>query len=83
MKNRNGMEYNFVKTGDNEYQIVGNLSHWRMGGREGQNDIDYNDLGFVDPAGGPFVEVGSKIEGRTVKKIRATGGKGMIFFEVE
>ena len=32
-----------------------------MGGKEDQEGIDPNDLGFFDPSGGPFVAVGSKI----------------------
>jgi len=81
MKNRYGDEYNFVKVNDNTYTIVGNLNYWRYGGKEGQNGIDDNDLGFVDPSGGPFISIGYKIEGRTVNRIRAEGDQ--IYFVVD
>jgi len=81
MRNRDGNEYNFEKIDNNTYTIVGELSYWRFGGREGQNEIDMNDLGFVDPSGGPFVSVGGMIEGRKINRIRALGEN--ILFEVE
>lgn len=82
MKNRYGEEYSFVKTGDNEYRIEdGELDHWRMGGREGVEGIDMNNLGFVDPSGGPFISIGYEIEGRKVTNI-ASNQEG-IFFTVE
>ena len=71
MKNRYGDEYTFEKIDDNTYTINGDLKYWRFGGKEGQSDIDQNDLGFVDPSGGPFIAVGSKIEGRTITRISA------------
>jgi hypothetical protein len=81
MRNRYGTEYMFKKTGDNEYTIKGELDHWRMGGREGVEGVDMNNLGFVDPSGGPFIAVGDKIEGRKVTNI-ASNSEG-IFFTVE
>lgn len=86
MKNRYGDEYNFVKVDDNTYTIVGDLNYWRYGGREGQEKWDWNDLGFVDPSGGPFIELGSSIDGRKIKRISASGNfddKPNIVFEVE
>ena len=81
MKNRYGDEYNFVKVNDNTYTIEGNLNYWRYGGREGHQGIDYNDLGFVDPSGGPFISIGYKIEGKSVNRIRSEGEK--LYFEVD
>ena len=82
MKNRYGEEYSFVKTGDNEYTISsGDLNHWRFGGREGVEGLDMNNLGFVDPSGGPFISIGYEIEGRKVTNI-ASNSEG-IFFTVE
>jgi hypothetical protein len=82
MKNRYGNEYSFVKTGDNEYTIKGELDHWRFGGREGVEGLDINNLGFVDPSGGPFISVNEYfIEGRKVTNIASTS-EG-IFFTVE
>lgn len=80
MKNRYGDEYEFVKVDENTYTIKGDLKYWRFGGKEGQERVDDNDLGFVDPSGGPFISMGYMIEGRPVKKISAVGDE--IFFGV-
>ena len=81
MKNRYGDEYSFSQVDKNTYTIVGNLKYWRYGGREGQEQMDFADLGFVDPSGGPFIELGMSIEGRKINRIRAEGEQ--ILFEVE
>ena len=81
MKNRYGNEYNFEKVSDNTYTIVGELNHWRYGGREGQQYMDFEDLGFVDPSGGPFIGLGYTVEGRKVVRIRAINDQ--ILFDVE
>ena len=81
MKNRHGNEYHFEKVDENVYTIVGELDYWRYGGREGQPNIDWNDLGFVDPSGGPFIGLGSLIDGRKITRIRVENEK--ILFEVE
>jgi hypothetical protein len=81
MRNRYGNEYTFEKVDENTYTIVGELSYWRYGGKEGQNEMDFSDLGFVDPSGGPFIGIGYLIEGRKVNRIRAVGEQ--LFFEVE
>lgn len=86
MRNRYGDVYDFVRTGDNEYKIAGDLKHWRFGGKEGQQQIDMNDLGMCDPSGGPYLAVGMIIEGRKIVRIRATGdldGSPSVFFDVE
>jgi hypothetical protein len=86
MRNRYGNEYSFQRVEENTYTIVGELSYWRFGGREGQNEMDMTDLGFVDPSGGPFIAVGAEIEGRRIHRIRADGdleGMPVIMFEVE
>jgi hypothetical protein len=81
MRNRYGNEYTFEKVDENTYTIVGDLSYWRYGGQEGQEQMDFTDLGFVDPSGGPFISIGYPIEGRKIKRIRAVGEQ--LFFEVE
>jgi hypothetical protein len=86
MKNRYGDEYTFVRLKENEYAIRGELKFWRFGGREGQEGVDMSNLGFVDPSGGPFIQVGMNIEGREIVRIRAEGdldGSPEIVFEVE
>ena len=75
MKNRYGDEYRFEKLSDNTYSIVGDLKYWRFGGREGQQQMDMSDLGYVDPSGGPFISIGYVIEGRKVNHISLVDDK--------
>ncbi len=74
MKNRYGDEYHYEKVSDNVYAIVGDLKWWRYGGKEGQQEMDFNDLGFVDPSGGPFIGIGHMIDGKPVTKISIVDG---------
>lgn len=83
MKNRYGDEYSFKKINDNTYTIVGDLKYWRYGGLEGQEFLDYDNLGFVDPSGGPFIEIGSVIEGRRISRIRVDQQTNQILFDVD
>ena len=86
MKNLYGTEYIFEKVSDSTrpeqliYTIVGDLKDWRFIMREGQRQMDYNDLGSVDPLGGPLIEIGTLIEGCPVTRIRANT---KILFEVK
>lgn len=73
MKNRYGNVYDYVQVEDNAYTITGDLKYWRFGGREGQPKMDMDDLGFVDPSGGPFVSIGAEIKGRKIVRISASG----------
>lgn len=82
MRNRYGDIYHFEKLSENTYTIVGDLKYWRYGGREGQQQMDMSDIGFVDPSGGPFISIGDVIEGRRVTRIRVDSGE-QILFEVE
>lgn len=81
MRNRNGVEYRFEQVSENTYTIKGALEYWRYGGQEGQDYVDYNNLGFVDPSGGPFIGIGSVIDGRKVVRIRSLDDQ--LLFEVE
>lgn len=81
MRNRYGDEYSFEKVAENTYKIVGDLKWWRCGGKEGQSGIDEQDLGFVDPSGGPFITVGGKIDGQEIVRIRAEGES--FYFDVK
>ena len=86
MKNRYGDQYSFEKVSDNAYTIVGDLKYWRYGGQEGQEQLDFADLGFVDPSGGPFIELGMSIEGRKIVRIGVEGDldkPNRIIFHVE
>lgn len=74
MRNRNGDEYWFNQIDENRWQFgmtegCFSMKHCRVGGKEGQKDIDYNDLEFFDPSGGPFVSVGSKLFGKEIIKL--------------
>ena len=75
MKNRYGDEYDFEIIDDKTMTITGNLKHWRFGGKEGQDHLDSEDLGFVDPSGGPFVALGATINGRKIDRISAKDGE--------
>lgn len=86
MRNRYGDQYTFEKVSENIYTIVGDLKYWRYGGREGQEQMDFSDLGFVDPSGGPFISLGYKIEDRQVVQIGVEGDldkPNRIVFKVE
>lgn len=75
MHNRYGNYYEFKKLTENTYTIVGDLKYWRCGFN---ND---NSIDFVDPSGGPFIDVGSTIEGKVITKI--TEQNGSFIFTVE
>lgn len=64
MKNRYGVEYNFVHITDNLYRFDmedSDSNLMRLGGKEGQEGINMNDLGMFDPSGGPYIAVGSTL----------------------
>lgn len=87
MKNRYGDHYHFEKLTENSFQIVGDLKYWRFGGHEHQDKVDFNDIAYVDPSGGPFIAVGSLLEGRVVSRIRVEAtdadNPDRIIFEVK
>ena len=80
MKNRYGVEYEFKEVSNNTYTIKGELTHWRFGGKEGESELNTNDLGFVDPSGGPYVALGNTIHGRKITKIYLDSGE--LYFDV-
>lgn len=64
VRNRNGTEYSWKKVEENTYKFEMNgvdINWCRYGGQEGAMTVDYNDLGFFDPSGGPFIGIGSSI----------------------
>ena len=86
MKNRYGDEYWFERKGKDVFQVMGNLNYWRYGGKEGTHGVNMDDLGFADPSGGPFLDVGGfvYIDNKTkyhIKKIWAN--EGGVYLEVE
>ena len=69
-KNRYGDKFEFVSTDSpSRFILEGDLSYFRYGGKEGAEKMDLLDLGFVDPSGGPFVSLGTEINGRKIAKI--------------
>lgn len=81
MRNRNGDDYFFRKVSEDIYTIEGTLKYWRYGGNDGEDYVDYNNLGFVDPSGGPFIARGATIEGRRIARIFTKDDK--IYFEMQ
>ena len=73
-KNRYGDEYWFVEMKPNQYlfHMSGDsMKYCRFGGREMQERVDMNDLGFFDPSGGPFIAIGEKLPFGTVNRIQS------------
>ena len=84
MKNRYGKEYSFERVDDNTYKFImaeEDAMYMRVGGREGQDQINMNDLGYFDPPGGPFIGINTIIEYKRVSRIRST--EEGIFVDVE
>ena len=90
--NRDGGEYIFDLVSENVFELVATnermdwcMSYSRFGGKENAESIDYVDLGFIDPSGGPFIAPGFPIGDRKVKKIsiEKCGDNERILFEVE
>jgi hypothetical protein len=84
MKNRYGKEYSFERVDDNTYKFImaeEDAMYMSVGGREGQDQIDMNDLGYFDPSGGPFIGINTIIEYKRVSRIRST--EEGIFVDVE
>ena len=70
--NRYGDEYKFTKVSPNGYlfEMTGSsMEYCRFGGREGQQGLNWDDLGMFDPSGGPYVALGTKIDGKEIVKI--------------
>lgn len=73
--NRYGDTYRWTPKGDNKYlfEMDGNsMKYGRMGGREGVKGIDMSNLGMFDPSGGPYVGLGTEIDGKPITRISST-----------
>ena len=79
-KNRYGDEYFWFPVESGYiFNMKGNsMDYCRMGGKVGQEGVHTNDLGMFDPSGGPYVELGTKIDGKAITKISIYGEKGFI-----
>lgn len=72
LKSRGNLDNKLVHIEGNKYQLETKFSY-----RTGYKD-DVNEPTFIDPAGGPFMTVGTEINGR---KIKALHPKAIIEFE--
>lgn len=75
-RNRHRDIISFVPISESAYRVEMPefcRSHMRCGGKEGQTEIDMNDLGMIDPPGGPYISEGFDIKGQKVSKIRVEG----------
>lgn len=73
--NRYSDQYWFEKVTTTTYKFVmeGNsLKYGRCGGKDGAADIDFSDLGMIDPSGGPYICLGTNIDGKRIVKITST-----------
>ena len=79
-KNRYGGEYQWdpVESGYIFNMEESAMDYCRMGGKEGQEGLDVNNLGMFDPSGGPFVTLGTKVDGKAITKIGVYGNKAFI-----
>lgn len=75
--NRYGNEYWFEQVEPNIYTIKGDLKYWRFIGK-GQEKLKMDDLGAIDPSGGPWISIGCTVEGKEVTKIDASGEEILI-----
>lgn len=80
MINRHGVQYSFEPIDKNTYKLIGDFGNFiRYGAMDGETKVDFNNLRFVDPSGGPFIGIGSFVDGREVTKISAKGTE--VFFK--
>ena len=73
--NRYRDQYWFEKVSPSTYKFVmegDSLKYCRYGGKEGVEGIDTSDLGMFDPSGGPYITLGTKVDGKPIVKIADT-----------
>lgn len=69
-KNRSGVAYTFEKLSEYEYLFqIEDFGYGRMGGKEGQEKPDWSDLGMFDPAGGPYIALGTVLDDQEIVRI--------------
>ena len=72
-KNRYNDKYVFSTLEEGKYlfKMEGDsMNYCRYIGKEGQTGIDRQDLGMFDPSGGPFIGLGTEVDGKPIKRIR-------------
>lgn len=75
LQSRGGVDNKLIHIEDNKYQLQTPYNY-----RIGFEQDPEKDIIFIDPAGGPFMQVGTEIDGRIIKMIYP---KGIIEFENE
>ena len=68
-KNRYGDEYEFKLIDANTYLIEGDLKYWRYGGMEGEHSVNTDNLGMMDPSGGPYIALGMMLNGHPITRL--------------
>lgn len=82
-KNRYGNEWSVVSEDGIKYEFIiseAALAMCRMGAT-GDGEFDMSNLSFIDPPGGPMIELGTLLDNKEVIKIDASGKQ--VIFEVE
>lgn len=72
--NRYNDSYYWKKLNENTFQFCmqGNgLEYCRVGAKE-EASLDYQDLGMFDPSGGPYISLGTKIDGQKITRLYYT-----------
>lgn len=69
--NRYKDEYYFKKLSETQYEFKMSGSSMKYCGMTAKDDqpIDTTDLGAFDPSGGPYIELGMTIDGKTITRI--------------
>lgn len=73
--NRYGDEYYIKLIAENKYIFImegDSMKYCRYGGKEGEVGIDTSDLGMFDPSGGPYITLGTEIDGKPIIRISDT-----------
>ena len=73
LPNRYGDLVQLVKQDGNLYLLDGDLDYMRVGFNEDKS------INFVDPSGGPFIQIGSKWDNFTIKSIEGIANVGYLF----
>ena len=84
--NRYGDTYRWIPNSDNSYlfSMDGNsMEYGRMGGKEGQQGLDFSNLGMFDPSGGPYISLGVKVDGKPIIHMASTKDGMLVVVEAD
>ena len=71
--NRYRDQYIFSSLEENKYVFKmsgSSMEYCRLGAKEGEQNVNPQDLGMFDPSGGPYVTLGTQINGKKIIHIR-------------